>query len=61
MKAEIYRKDGQLSEYGLCCGYVQKSGERSLYKEGGIYHVREGAKWETFDKLPDARKRLKTI
>jgi hypothetical protein len=55
MKTELHNKTGHLSEYGLSCGYVEKSGSKELYKEGGIYHVRDGQKWQSFDRLTEAR------
>ena len=66
MKTEFYLIKGLLSEYGLCCGYVQRETKNNkyveLYKEHNTYHVRTGNigvkydKWLSFDKLTQARK-----
>lgn len=63
--AIFYTKDGWLTEYALCCGYVERIDHNdqwlSLWKEG-CYHVRwynfETHKricWESFDTLTEAR------
>lgn len=52
----IHTKTGRLSEYGLSCGYIEKSGSKELYKDGEVYHVRDGSSCLSFDKLTDARK-----
>lgn len=64
----FYLKSGELSQYGLRCGYVEATtrvdGTRvQLYQEHSTYHVRafspDGHRaWETFyhDELLKARK-----
>lgn len=85
MKTKFYNKNGDLSLYGLSCGYTEnKRTEKKvikLFEEHGVFHVktydvnntpgRVGClgiaddeeliinKWETFDKLTDARKMFK--
>ncbi len=61
-------KNGEPSEYGLCCGHVanreiRSKVERTLWREGGVYHVleqdREYGKrvfWYTTESLTKARK-----
>lgn len=45
MKKEIYTKKGELSAYGLACGYVEKRESKdkekrlSLFMENGIFTV----------------------
>jgi len=68
MKTDFYIKGGQLSFYGFCCGYVEKSASKNnwkeLYMEHSHFHVRQGktnegfSTWETFEnnELTKARK-----
>lgn len=68
MKTEFYIKSGQLSYYGFCCGYVEKSSTKTswkeLYMEHSHFHVRQGKTnegfsiWKTFEnnELTKARK-----
>ena len=72
MRNNFYNKDGQLSRYGFCCGYVQsKEGVNlwvHMYMEHNAYHVRVGKViegqhqpydvWETYEpnELTKARK-----
>ena len=63
----FYNAKGELTPYGLACGYIQRY-ERlqqsiTLWREGGVYHVRrhnhfhnKRVNWETFERLTDARK-----
>jgi hypothetical protein len=68
-KLKFYNKNGDLSIYGLACGYIQKyvanNGQKlELWHEGCTYHVRrvtpdhQRIVWEVFDndKLTEARK-----
>lgn len=63
----FYNSKGELTPYGLACGYVQKyehlKQSVTLWREGGVYHVRrhnhlhnKRVFWDTFEKLTDARK-----
>ena len=75
MKTEIYNKNGFLSSYGLSCGCIQKhitwAYETQLYKEHGIYHVRniqtsDGGKrtiifWQCYETLEEAKKQYKKL
>lgn len=68
--AYTYTRHGDLTDYGLACGYVQTryAGpcKVTMWKEHGKFHVRgvyhmgqrkgERAFWQTHDKLSDARK-----
>lgn len=68
MKAKFRNKNGELSAYGLLCGYVQmrtKAGiERKMYMEHRHYHVMKFSEsgerlcWEVFcsNELTKARK-----
>ena len=70
MTLYLYNQDGQLSAYGLACGYIMRrySGKVcvSLWQEHGTYHVRgvyckgdrkgDRAFWQTFGKLTEARR-----
>ena len=64
---EFYNAKGELTSYGLSCGYIQKHENLmqtiTLWKEGGVYHVRrhnhmhnKRVMWDTFDTLTEARK-----
>jgi len=53
-------KNGQLSEYGFSCGYVQREkqtpkGDIWMYKEHNTFHVRMHNEWHSFDTLTEAR------
>lgn len=75
MKTSIYNKNGQLSSYGLYCGYVDrkensKTGfSKQMYFEHNCIHIKvseSGFKahvWETFDsdELTKARKFFNSI
>ena len=60
MKTEIYNKSGLLSQYGLCCGYVEKGkNETELYKENGVFVVLGYGKRFCYDSLTEARQVFK--
>lgn len=73
MKTEIYNKSGELSNYGLICGYVEKQETdkevKQMYIEHAHIHVRSGPineylpVWEVFEatELTKARKFYKSI
>ena len=73
MEPKFYNKDGQLSRYGLACGYVQKTEKngkwKDMYMEHSHFHVRTGndgekfSVWEVFsgDELTKARKFYRSI
>jgi hypothetical protein len=72
-KNNIYKKDGKLSFYGLCCGYVERFNTDKiwieLYIEHGHIHLRSGFHgkqwhvWETYfpNQLTEARKYFKKL
>jgi hypothetical protein len=64
---QFYNSKGELTAYGLACGYIEKyealQQSLTLWREGGIYHVRrhnhfhnKRVFWVSFEKLTDARK-----
>ena len=63
---EFYLKNGDLTVYGLHCGYVQRKKVDNkyvtLFHEHSTYHVQGGTSdqarsfWESFDTLSEARK-----
>ena len=66
---EIKLKSGKLSAYGFTCGYVEHRQvgkvRIKMWHEGCVYHVLAFDEcrnvrlfWESFDSLPDARKRF---
>jgi len=65
MSPNFYLSTGELSSYGLACGYVEKKefdGYRiSMWKEHNAYHVQYFDKeegrfhWDVFDTLGKAR------
>lgn len=75
MQNNILNKNGFLSSYGLSCGCIQKNVtwayEVQLYREHGIYHVRniktsDGEKrtiifWQCYETLLEAKKQYKLI
>ena len=75
LQNNIFNKNGFLSSYGLGCGYIQKNVtwayETQLYKENGIYHVRnietsDGEKrtiifWRCYETLLEAKKQYNLI
>jgi hypothetical protein len=57
MDTTIKKPNGDITAYGFACGYIQRNGETTLYKDG-VYHVRDGGYqgyWETFRYLSEAR------
>lgn len=66
----FYNADGQLSAYGLACGYVEKQEKNNIqttfYKEHDMFHVKTydfnnhiRLAWESFESLTAARKNYK--
>jgi hypothetical protein len=51
----ISKPDGTITAYGFACGYVQKSGDVRLYKDG-VYHVQGFGEWESYGSLTEARR-----
>jgi len=49
------KPDGTVTPYGFACGYVQRSGNVSLYKDG-VYHVQGLGEWESYGSLTEARR-----
>ena len=63
-KENGFNKDGSLSVYSLCCGFVQrdnKDGLVTLWKSGGVYHVQRREIKKSFDKLSEARTFYKSL
>lgn len=69
MNFNIHDKNGNLTEYGFACGYVQSEqlgrNKKELYKEHNTYHVRmfrgeERVIWLSYEKLSEARKEYKS-
>jgi hypothetical protein len=52
-------KNGTLTPYAFACGYVEKYGPLTLWREPNDWHVRgfvDGARlWECFETLREAR------
>ena len=75
MQNNIFNKNGFISSYGLSCGYIQKNVscayEVQLYREHGIYHVRniqtrDGGNrtiisWKCYETLLEAKKQYQQI
>lgn len=74
MKANFYNKNGELSFYSFCCGYVQreekKNMKKELFMEHSIFHVKvykrnngfvDTIVWNSFDSLTEARKSYKSF
>lgn len=70
MKAKFRNKNGDLSFYSFCCGYVQREEKnnmrKDLFMEHSTFHVKKYKvvndddlkliEWNTFELLTDARK-----
>lgn len=67
----FYNKDGTLTRYAFSCGYVEthtpKGEDRTtltLEMEHGVFHVKgfKGTQrvWESFDRVSEARKALRS-
>lgn len=65
-------KKGQLTKYSFACGYVERKEEKgvrkTLWLEGGVYHVRahdfnqsKRISWDSFHTLKDARAKFSAI
>ena len=75
MKTKFYNKNGELSLYSFCCGYVQREEKenmkKELFVEHSTFHVkvyrlgdgmfRETIVWNTFESLAEARKNYKSF
>ena len=70
MKPKFHNASGTLTDYALGCGYLEKRTdgkiETTLWKEHGVYHVRQHEFdgrgrifWDTYHTLTEARKRFK--
>ena len=72
MKVKFYNKNGDLSLYSFCCGYVQKEEKenikKELFMEHATFHVKvysvsdvsvATVSWDSFYSLTDARKAYK--
>jgi len=64
----FYNKKGELTSYGLACGYIEQfehlQQRVTLWKEHNAYHVRrhnffrnKRVFWDSFETLTEARKR----
>ena len=74
MKTKFRNKNGELSLYSFCCGYVQREEKnnvrKELFMEHGTFHVKaysindsfvDTAAWNSFDSLTEARKNYKSF
>lgn len=74
MKTKFYNKNGELSLYSFCCGYVQKEEKenikKELFMEHSTFHVKvynfngdfvDTMVWNTFHSLTEARKNYKSL
>lgn len=69
---ELQTNCGKLTPYGFACGYIEvtpldNDGRVTLWREGGVYHIRRSDwhgdpdKWRTSRTLTDARKIAKGL
>jgi hypothetical protein len=63
---KFFNKDGSLTSYSFSCGYMQKKGNFTLWKQHYCYHIAgrniEGKQvWESTDSLTEARKLLRKL
>lgn len=65
MEKEIYNKNGQLSDYGLSCGYIDRIEKNNIYvelsKNHGVYFVKSNNIRESCDTLTEARKKYSKL
>lgn len=74
MEAKFYNKNGDLSFYSFCCGYVQrkekKNMRKELFMEHETFHVKayrvngdfiETTVWDSFSSLTEAREKYKSF
>lgn len=74
MKPKFRNKNGELSLYSFCCGYVQREEKnnmrKELFLEHSVFHVKvyefNGAfiatiAWNSFHSLTEARKKYKSF
>lgn len=74
MEAKFYNKNGDLSSYSFCCGYVQSEEKenvrKELFMEHSTFHVKvyklndgfmETITWDSFYSLTEARKKYKSF
>jgi hypothetical protein len=75
MKTKFYNKNGDLSLYSFCCGYMQSEEtermRKELFLEHSMFHVKayqlkdglfsDVIFWDTFESLTDARKNYKSL
>ena len=74
MNTKFYNKNGDLSLYSFCCGYVQKEEKdnmkKELFMEHSVFHVKvyslndgfiDTIVWNTFHSLTEARKNYKSF
>lgn len=74
MKKKFYNKNGELSLYSFCCGYVQreekKNMKKELFMEHSTFHVKvyrlndcsvDAIVWNSFHSLTEARKNYKSF
>lgn len=57
---------GRLTAYSFACGYIERDGPFTLWREHGVYHVNgmdyTGSRhWFTYRTLQEARKGLRTV
>lgn len=74
MKTKFYNKNGELSFYSFCCGYVQREEKenmkKELFMEDSTFHVKvyringdsvDTIAWNSFNYLTEARKNYKSF
>ena len=74
MDTKFYNKNGELSFYSFCCGYVQREEKdnikKELFMEHSVFHVKayslngdfiDTIVWNTFDSLTEARKNYRSL
>jgi hypothetical protein len=62
----FYTRRGQLTAYALACGYLERRGAFTLWREHGVYHVRgfghDGARhWQSGQSLTWGRRMLRQL
>ena len=74
METRFYNKNGELSLYSFCCGYVQREEKenikKELFMEHSTFHVKvyrlndgfvDTIVWNSFCSITDARKNYKSF
>jgi hypothetical protein len=66
MPPKFYNANGSLTKYAFACGYMEKRGDITLFRQHTVMHVAGFTKtglrvWESFDNLTPARRFFRKV